>query len=800
MTARLKEGSAIALVLALAAALVFWFLSRPPGSVAEIATESVQRGADVEGAAEAIEDIAALPLEREAADAPGGAASEALAMAPSTPAFPLRPAAETGSLDLRISWSDGTPAAEVSANLFPFGDSSPRKRSQRVTTDESGRVLVLDLSPGRVAVIPDRAQGNSFDVEAGSVTVAEMTIAEGFEVAGVVKDPEGRPIAAAEIVLSDYANDGEAKFVGVTDEAGAYRVRDVGEARSLSARAAGFAPSLPELLTGHAPGEAYSRDFVLQPNGATLFGRVEDESGVAVAGARIRIQPAGSKMSQGRRLKPHPVEFVSAEDGSFESGVIGAEHVTVYVRTEMHAPLSQWFKLEPGERQEVTLVLRMGAILEGTVLRADGSPAVGATVSTGTGDRRWTFLGGSTPVDGRGRYKRQGIDPRHVQAVASEAEYGKVEETVALTAGEVTRWDVRLEAGRTVVGRVVDERGAGLSGWMVGTQSQQNLWDRRTDSAADGAFTLRDVREDARVLHVTVPGGWSVGTVATEPIPLLSEAAAPVVIRVPDAVRPSSRLRLRVLANGVAPSPPAQVYVRLGGGFSDAFTDEDGEVDMPYMRPGTAHVSVTLDGYASHYRDVDIPGDATVDAGTVRLTRGGRIAVEYQRGEGYDELRLPRQVSIYSESGKSLAYFDLEDGKALSPPLEPGTYRFRPNTNVLATPSELVQVAEGETTDATFTLIPGGATRLMIRMADGLDVPESLSLNVSGKDGSAVLRYGSLLHLQEGPLIPLYLTGLPGGTLTVEVGAPGGQSGTANVEITHFGDGTPPVGAELTLR
>src|SRR6185503_17221474 len=107
---------------------------------------------------------------------------------------PSRTVAKTtelsGSLRVRVSWSDGTPAAGIGVTLVQYERENPELARRRGSTDEAGTLVFTEIPVGEVSVELDRGVFGSKEVVAGKETELALTIPRGFDLSALVEDEE----------------------------------------------------------------------------------------------------------------------------------------------------------------------------------------------------------------------------------------------------------------------------------------------------------------------------------------------------------------------------------------------------------------------------------------------------------------------------------------------------------------------------------------------------------------------------------------------------------------------------------
>jgi len=225
----------------------------------------------------------------------------------------------TNRLTVVVSQPDGRPAIGILVQLTgQRAQPQPRRgRGNRVNeqrTDEQGRAVFSDMVPGSPLSITVRdAMGASVAERATTLAADEWATLELsipralLSFSGVVRDELGLALAEAGIEFTDMQNpnranvsarsdaDGRFAFAGLSNPIGLLRVRK-----------SGFAPlTVPEF---QIPPPGVIADIRLE-RGLRLTLRMVDSRGAPVRGENLRLDLAGERPSQGRRISDNEWEF-----------------------------------------------------------------------------------------------------------------------------------------------------------------------------------------------------------------------------------------------------------------------------------------------------------------------------------------------------------------------------------------------------------------------------------------------------------------------------------------------------------
>lgn len=257
-------------------------------------------------------------------------------------------------------------------------------------------------------------------------------------IAGTVRDPQGRPVADAQVcalALSERlaGSDTRTPSCARSGRDGGYRIEGLfGVRHRVSAGAPGFVPVWFGRGEGAArrewidlrPGmEARGVDLTLEAGGVEIFGVVKDLSGGAIEGATV----SGGGLMMGSGL----AVTTSGREGEFSLWVRPGKTRT-WAQADGYAPNGGEEGAAPGHRFE--LFLTPEAVIVGKVVRAgDGSPVVGAELRADAASTALSFS------DAAGRFRLDGLLPGvyKPRAEADDA-LGVADEQVVLGLGETS--------------------------------------------------------------------------------------------------------------------------------------------------------------------------------------------------------------------------------------------------------------------------------------------------------------------------------------------------------------------------
>ncbi|HUR28711.1 MAG TPA: carboxypeptidase-like regulatory domain-containing protein, partial [Planctomycetota bacterium] len=164
-------------------------------------------------------------------------------------------------------------------------------------------------------------------------------------------------------------------------EGGTFEFRGVppGKALTLSGRPAHLAAFKTEIAALTA-GRAFETEIKLQ-RGAQLSGRVVDETGAGVAGAKLKVRGDAVMLGfGGQKLR----EGASREDGSFTLEAVAAGKVNLDVAKDGFLDSTKTLEAFEGARvDDLVLHLAAGARIAGHVRWQDGTPCATASIDVG---------------------------------------------------------------------------------------------------------------------------------------------------------------------------------------------------------------------------------------------------------------------------------------------------------------------------------------------------------------------------------------------------------------------------------
>ena len=369
-----------------------------------------------------------------------------------------------------------------------------------VASDADGR-FTLRVPPGEVVLHADAgavgsASSRPLYARSGArLAGVEIVVGGGARITGRVIGPGGRVVEEARVLLRDELGlrrlpcDREGKFA----EAGLSPT-----AKQLQAEAKGYAPSqvsLVELQWGVA------RQVVLQVGpGKGIGGRVVTQDDLPVANARVTVEPGGPA---GRLafLAQVPQKVTDA-DGNF----LFSELPELPLLVTAHGPgntTAARAGVPPGTYNIVLRLQATGSVVGQVTDGLSGRPIRDFTVSVTEGPPvapRPTLR----VVSATGTFSLAELVPGAYGLAFTARGYGATfKQGVSVVAGYGARVSVALDAGGTIAGIVVDERGAGIPGASVRVDTGWHGASATSD--ASGKFSIPDVARGRRSLSVAHP-------------------------------------------------------------------------------------------------------------------------------------------------------------------------------------------------------------------------------------------------------------------------------------------------------
>lgn len=384
------------------------------------------------------------------------------------------------------------------------------------TTGAEGRFEIRDLAAGTFELsvkgrgyAPLSVPGLKIPDGVGSTDLGTVILAPGVAVEGQVVDPQGRPVAGAEVTLSEDSGPftgfmmEDSSPVALTGADGFFRIEDrgAGETIDLLARRAGYAPSgVPGV---QVPPEKPVR-IVLSPSVA-VEGRTVDQDGKPLSQVMLFVLPA-DLMSAQMEGSLQPTTAVSDAEGLFRIEGVPPGAIELHAMS-LGRPQVVLKNLEVRPGQDLTgveVVLAAGAVVEGRVLSAAGEPVVGAEVQLVDVE---SFFPATS--DGDGHYRLEGVPPGMRTLQADHGSYRSIQRQLEVRMGSnALDFTFDEEDGtHRISGRVVDQEGAPVANAHVYVEREIGYSDPLSSmSAADGSFTLSGALDGTYWIYASKAG------------------------------------------------------------------------------------------------------------------------------------------------------------------------------------------------------------------------------------------------------------------------------------------------------
>ena len=401
--------------------------------------------------------------------------------------------AVAGDLKVTVTAPDGSPAGDVEVRMLPWGAPNPFFSDRYARTDEKGEVVFREVRRGGVTLMAQPGGWGRARIEGGKENEATIEIPAGFAITGVVVDPDDRPVAGATIILARSGAINVGRPYGRSDSQGRFTVPNVEKGlRSIGARAPGWAPT-PMILLIAKEGEKHELKLRFSNRGGAVAGIVLDPENKPVEGALVKV--GGRRTRQFPTEDGHnaseagPVQTRTNAEGRFEvKGLYPGEN-PIAIRAKRWASWTKTVDVVAGGVYRVEARLGESAIIRGRVTDASDAPLRGVVVCAG---RYGDFTGSMAVTDKDGAYELVGVTPGDVAMMAEEDGYQTATAKLVVAPGAELTWNVRLESGPSIAGRVVDHRGKPIEG-VVGQRRRATgvPGRKRTPRASSSSRTAR---------------------------------------------------------------------------------------------------------------------------------------------------------------------------------------------------------------------------------------------------------------------------------------------------------------------
>ncbi|HSY50128.1 MAG TPA: carboxypeptidase regulatory-like domain-containing protein [Thermoanaerobaculia bacterium] len=519
-----------------------------------------------------------------------------------------------------------------SANLTEFG--APALAPKLTAAD--GRIrLWQELDPSvkvRIAAIKPGLPPAISELLDPRKPHADMTIARGVEIAGIITGPDKKPLGG--VSVNPVLGIGSGPAMGgwpawaTTDDTGHFSGRLTPSTKALIFARKGYvtAQAAIEVSAGMKPLQ------VALIAGATIRGHVMNKDG---SPATEIVIMAGDKFTN------------SGPDGSFTVDELHAGPVEIQFR-QGTAGFQQKTVTAPAD--DVTLVLAATRTITGHVTDATtGAPVEKFTVSVSasslpndlTMPQPFETASGEFTIDA----------PEGTAGLTVVAEGYAPSKGIAVDAAGNAPMTIKLSHGRTIRGHVTDAKGQPVAG--VGLRMSNLFPPEDTEppqTLADGSFEIRGISfDDDRTLSFG-KGGY----VSQERKLPAGRDDATLAVTLTSGVTVTGHVldRAGAPASGVTVSASSAAY---GAGTGSARTDESGAFNIDDLSPARYDFNVERNAAGEHgaLKDVDI---AKTHDLTIRLEKGATATI-FGRVTGIDSADpspyTQRFVSVSSAEGES---------------------------------------------------------------------------------------------------------------------------------------------------
>lgn len=727
----------------------------------------------------------------------------------------------TGTLRVTALWPDRSPATGVMIVLRRSVPRLPYTAFARAVTGTDGVVEFAGAPLGPSSLASDRRDRMKVDVEGGHQEVT-FELKGGVAVRGAVHDPDGSPVAGADVWLQSSGTTWtDGRVVTTTDAGGEFALEHVNPAQSLGAVASGFSPSRLvdlDVVDTSAPPAVVTLE--LRPDGGRLAGTVTDADGEPVADAVVAVgtRPRHLDYRGDRVVEQWTVRTAdTGEDGSFAIDGLATGTHPVTIRG---AGYGLWRDEAAIRARETTVIaprLLPAATLSGTVTDGDGNPLHEAAVRVYDREPRTSFLaGGQIDFDETfgyraaitapdGTYRVDGVTPGTAWVFAQRHHDRRKRDgvSVAYTRAELqvdpgadAKWDPVIADGRSIEGIVYYADGFPIPRLFVTlADEKEGGMEHVIVSSGEGVFRFLCLEDSTYEIRVQAPFDAPKG-------------APP--IKTSGVIPDRGRTELRATYDKPVKQEPGVVIGRVDDAagrignvnaatitlhsdarwFRPGIAIEDGAFEIDRVKPCRFRLVLKEEDAVLAESDwFEMKPAATVDTGVLITEPAGGVRFTVKRDPGTEAF----EPTLYLRRGKgSSTRIGLgRRTELLADNLTPGDYTISGYHKGMVSLNSAVSVVAGSTAEVELRLRAGAPVRCEVWWPPGDVESTSHKYRIFDGDGKLQLELGSGLHTMPTHPYPLRYT-LPPGRWRIEFTTDDGLSGEVEFDVENATDAVEP--------
>jgi hypothetical protein len=264
---------------------------------------------------------------------------------------------ERGAFVSGTVYDDDDPVAAVLVEVKLWEE--PLKPGPSTTTDERGHFRVGPLKPGKRLIVasefPAYPGGDYIDVPAEGIDAIELQLKKSVDLAGIVRDPEGRPVEGArlKVVLPGI----EERSAGSTAPDGSFEIAELPEAHAV-------------LTVGHPDFGSVEREVQLRAGMPPLeISLPEGLRGELTIAVKSGSDPLDEAKVSVRDLRFAKRIFQGATDrrGAITFDGLVAGHYRLEASHPDHQPFTDEISFDPGNTREIEVQLTGANRIEGRI-------------------------------------------------------------------------------------------------------------------------------------------------------------------------------------------------------------------------------------------------------------------------------------------------------------------------------------------------------------------------------------------------------------------------------------------------